>query len=241
MKAVGITALACAIALALPAVAKAESESDWEFAGEVTITTDYVWRGVSQTSEDPALQAGFEASHSSGFYAGVWGSNVDFDDPDDGIDLEVDLFVGFAFDLNENLNLDLSATRYFYPGANSGYNIDYNEYAATLTIQEQVFFSVAYADDMVNSDVESMYYQLGGEWEFGDSGWGWSAAIGHFDFDSDIGDYSDLSLGISRSFSIGNVALTHTRTFGFDEGVQDFLGPSNWAGNRTQLSLTFEF
>lgn len=243
MKALAIAGLAGAIALALPFAAQAqeESESAWEFSGELTITSDYVWRGVSQTDENPALQPGFEAAHSSGFYAGAWASNVDFDTPGDGIDVEVDIYAGWSFDLSDAVNMDLSVTRYIYPGANSGFNIDYNEYAATFTFVETYYATVAYADDMVNSDVESVYLQVGGDWELGESGWGLSAAVGVFDFDSGIGDYTDFMLGVNRSFGPANVALTYTGTSGFDLGVQDFLGWDSWAGDRLQLSVGFEF
>lgn len=243
MKALAIAGLAGAIALALPFAVQAqdEGESAWEFSGELTITTDYVWRGVSQTDENPAVQPGFEAAHSSGFYAGVWASNVDYDTPGDGIDLEVDIYAGWSFDLSDAVNLDLSVTRYIYPGANSGWNIDYNEYAATFTFVETYYATVAYADDMVNSDVESVYLNVGGDWELGESGWGLSASVGVYDFDSGIGDYSDYMLGVNRSFGPANVALTYTGTSGFDLGVQDFLGPDYWAGDRLQLSVGFEF
>lgn len=243
MKALAIAGLAGAIALALPFAAQAqdESESDWEFSGELTITSDYVWRGVSQTDENPAVQPGFEAAHSSGFYAGAWASNVDFDTPGDGIDVEVDIYAGWSFDLSDAVNMDLSVTRYLYPGANSGFNIDYNEYAASFTFVETYYATISYADDMVNSNVESVYLQFGGDWELGESGWGLSAAIGRFDFDSGIGDYTDFLLGVNRSFGPANVALTYTGTSGFDAGVQDFLGPDYWAGDRLQLSVGFEF
>jgi hypothetical protein len=46
-------------------------------SGNITLTSDYIWRGVSQTTGDPALQGGVAYSHENGFYAGVWGSNVD--------------------------------------------------------------------------------------------------------------------------------------------------------------------
>ncbi|MBW1999239.1 MAG: hypothetical protein JRJ29_14920, partial [Deltaproteobacteria bacterium] len=45
--------------------------------GSLAFTTDYVFRGVSQTDGDPAVQGSFEYSHPTGFYLGLWGSNVD--------------------------------------------------------------------------------------------------------------------------------------------------------------------
>ena len=85
--------------IVVPMVASAE----WEGSANVTLTSDYVFRGVSQTDEDPAIQGGFDLSHDSGFYIGAWASNVDFNeedstDPaaDDAADMELDLKVGYA-------------------------------------------------------------------------------------------------------------------------------------------------
>src|SRR5574341_1330912 len=46
------------------------------FTGNVTIASEYIYRGIGQTNRKPALQGGFDYSHSSGFYAGIWGSNI---------------------------------------------------------------------------------------------------------------------------------------------------------------------
>jgi len=239
MKNFALAGLAGALALALPL--SAQADSGFEFETTIGITTDYVWRGVSQTDEDPAIQAAFDVSHSSGFYAGVWGSNVDFDNPDDGIDLEIDVYVGWAVDLRDDLNLDLSVTRYFYPGSNSGYNIDYNEFAAKLTVADTLFFSAAYTNDFVNSDINAAYYQIGGEWDIGETGWSWNASLGHFTFSDNFGDYNDMAFGLSRSFGPATLTLSHTRTYGFSEDVQSLLGPRSWAGKRLQAELSFSF
>jgi len=49
-----------------------------EISANVALTTDYVWRGISQNQEDPALQGGFDYAHDSGFYLGAWAANVNF-------------------------------------------------------------------------------------------------------------------------------------------------------------------
>ncbi len=48
------------------------------YTGNVAVATDYVFRGVSQTQERPAIQGGFDAAFDSGIYAGIWASNVNF-------------------------------------------------------------------------------------------------------------------------------------------------------------------
>ena len=64
-------------ALALPGVAAAEPAMP--ISANVTFTTDYVFRGISQTDEKFAVQGGFDwSSEPTGIYAGAWASNVDF-------------------------------------------------------------------------------------------------------------------------------------------------------------------
>ena len=61
---------------AAPAAAPAAPEPDFTFTGNVGLFSQYVFRGISQTNEKPAVQGGFDVSHKSGFYVGTWNSNV---------------------------------------------------------------------------------------------------------------------------------------------------------------------
>ena len=54
-----------------------------DFSANVGFVTEYSFRGIAQSDEHPAIQGGFDYSHDSGFYAGIWGSNVDFNDGDE--------------------------------------------------------------------------------------------------------------------------------------------------------------
>lgn len=98
--------------LAMAGVAQAEVSST------VTVTSDYDYRGFSQTGEKPALQVSIDYAHDSGFYAGVWGSNVD--DFDDGgsntASTEVDLYAGFAGEAG-SFGYDAGIVYYTYEGA----------------------------------------------------------------------------------------------------------------------------
>lgn len=87
----------------------------------ITGTTDYDFRGVSQTADDPALQVDLNVSGESGWYLGVWGSNVDFDDCCNE-DYEIDWYAGFT--AGETVEWDFGVTYYTYPGAD---DLDYPE------------------------------------------------------------------------------------------------------------------
>ena len=64
-------------ALALPSMAMAaDAAPEHTVTSNVGIVSDYVFRGITQNMSAPAIQGGFDYAHSSGLYAGVWGSNV---------------------------------------------------------------------------------------------------------------------------------------------------------------------
>jgi uncharacterized protein (TIGR02001 family) len=104
----------------LPTFAMAEEESPHKLSANVTLTSDYIFRGISQTGGDPAIQGGFDYTHSSGFYLGTWASNVgwieDFQGYDKG-NMEIDLYGGFRGGIGQTgLTFDVGAIQYFYPG-----------------------------------------------------------------------------------------------------------------------------
>lgn len=194
-----------------PVEAPAE-ESDPNLTWNLAVTSDYVFRGITQTDFKPALQGGLDyAFGDSGFYVGVWASNVDFVD-NDGPDVEVDSFIGFNTDVSESLNLDFSVVHYAYLGERDAYgSLDYNEFFGKLTYDEMVTFTVAYASDYSNLDYSSLYFNLAGEWEIGNE-LSLNASVGHSDFSDGNGSYNDWTIGISRQFGPVNAALGYFDT-----------------------------
>ncbi len=114
--------------------AEPESSEDtavWEFSGGMTLTTDYVFRGYSQTDENPAVQGYITLAHEIGLSATVWASNVDFDDGDQAHS-EFDGIVAYDFDIGPG-TASLGGAYYYYPGADSDLNYDYGEGFLTYT------------------------------------------------------------------------------------------------------------
>ena len=87
---------------------------DFSLLLDVTLASDYRTRGISQTQNDPALQAGATLAHSSGLYLGAWTSNVDFGG---GLKTrqEVDYYAGWFWEATDAINLDLGYLKYSYP------------------------------------------------------------------------------------------------------------------------------
>ena len=237
--------LAAALAFAaLPALAQESGPgSAWEFGGEVTVASDYVWRGVSQTMEDPALQLELTLGHESGFYAGVFGSTVDFGDPDDGIDYELETYVGWAGALGEATELDVFVSRVAYPGHNGAdYDIDYTEAQAVLTFVEQYHVGVAYSPDIFNLGGKGWYYYAGADFPLGETGFTLGLQAGHYDLDDAAGDsYSDWMVGVSREFGPINARLQYTDTSSYSELVAESVGDANLADGRVALVLSWAF
>lgn len=117
-----------------------------ELSTTLTLTSDYTFDGVSQTQEDPAFQASLDYSHESGFYAGIWGSNVDFG-PGDPADVEVDYYAGVAGDIGDTgFGYEGGLYYYTYTGAPSkGY--DYGEALLATTFPFGTTWQVWLADD----------------------------------------------------------------------------------------------
>lgn len=109
-----VVGAALAVAFALPAQAQ---DKKLELSATATFTTDYIFRGVSNSDENPAVQASFDATYGI-FYAGIWGSNTDFGDG-----IEIDYYAGITPKW-WNITFDIAGLYYTFPGFNS---IDYFE------------------------------------------------------------------------------------------------------------------
>ncbi len=109
----GLSALAIA-AVSAPALAE-DLGGGFTVTGGATITSDYRFRGVSQTNREPAIQGTIGISHSSGFYIGTWGSSVD-SNVYAGSSQEIDLYGGWTGAVGP-VTIDAGVLYYYYPGA----------------------------------------------------------------------------------------------------------------------------
>jgi uncharacterized protein (TIGR02001 family) len=117
MKARFSKALLCAAAalpFALPAPAAA-ADPEYTFSGNLTIGSDYRFRGFTQTDYQPTIQGGIDFAHKSGFYLGNWNSNVS-SDVFNGAPIEMDFYGGWKTEIH-GFGLDLGVIYYYYPGS----------------------------------------------------------------------------------------------------------------------------
>ena len=155
-------------------------------SANVSFASDYIWRGMTQ-SDGPAIQGGFDYASDGGFYAGIWGSNVNFND---GAGSELDYYFGYGFDMG-SVGVDVGYLAYDYPDNDS--DLDFEEIYVGLSMGD---LGLLYASG-VDGAPDYMEVSYG----FGDVG----ISYGQYD------DYGD-NLGISYGFTCGSYdcALTYT-------------------------------
>lgn len=215
----------------LPAVAA-------EFSGYLTLTTDYVWRGVTQSDGDPAAQLGGEVSFRSGFYAGVWASTIDIDNGGDRQrDAEVNYYAGYGHDVSAQWTLGLSAVAYTYPGQTGPIDYNYEEYALSVNYDDRVWLEYAYSPDYWGLGIESHNVELISEWPAGEH-LVLGAAVGYFDFPGFLDDsYAYWDLGATWPNGRFSIDLRYHDT----SGPVFIVSTPDRADARAVLSLRISF
>jgi uncharacterized protein (TIGR02001 family) len=221
MKALKIALLGAAASLAMGGAAFAQDEPAVDVSFNIGVATDYVFRGVSQTAEDPQIFAGADVT-SGIFYGGVWASNVDFLD---GTDAEVDVYAGVRPALGPT-TLDLGVIYYGYVDAPGGADYDYWELKAAASMpiaQATVGAALYYSPDFTAAGTdEGLYIEVNGAIPLNET-FTLSGAVGHqeveFDGGGDI-DYTtwNLGVGIAATENIG-VDIRY-----FDTDAEDLFG-----------------
>ena len=118
----GLVAGAFAPALAFAQAAAPAPTPEHTLTGNVGVYSQYIFRGLTQTNGDAALQGGFDYSHSSGFYAGTWMSNISWLTDSNAAtgyasgSLEMDFYGGYKGTISGDLGFDVGLLQYYYPG-----------------------------------------------------------------------------------------------------------------------------
>ena len=186
-------------------------------------TNNYVWRGVSQTDNGPAMQGYFDLKTNFGLTVGAWGSNVNFvDTQGDTATTELDYYANFSHDFDK-LNVNVGAVRYVYPRANG---LDWNEFSAgvgyTFFDSLSTNLSAHFSSDVLGSSERGTYYQLAANYDIPASvlsmqGFSVGGHVGRYNFATvtGLGNYTDYSAYVNKSLTdhVG-VGLAWTGTNG---------------------------
>ena len=149
---------ACALALLAPHAARAQAESG-PIGGSLAVTSDYIYRGVSQSDGHGALQADLHASSSAGTFAGVWTSTRDSNlEPGTGGALQV--YLGQRFSPGGSWSATVSGRANYFVGGAADHSDDYEEICAALSWLDRYTLSITAIPNAVRYSVVS--YQIGG-------------------------------------------------------------------------------
>ena len=212
-----------------------------DIAGNVTLTTDYRFRGISQNTGNfsPAIQGGFDWSIDPGFYLGTWASNVNFDAQGGGGlgggAIETDVYGGFKSKINDDYSYDVGILYYGYPQDGAAH-LGYTEYYASISAYGAQA-KVNYSPNYFGGSDPFWYWQLNYGYEFIKN---WTAnahwAYNRFETRQDcVGSnscfglsgnqsYADWSLGVSTTWLSVTWALTYVDT---NISKSSCFGPGN--------------
>lgn len=230
------TLLAAAIAgaFSIPAAAiaaDAPAASPHTFTGNVGFATEYLYRGIAQTRGKPALQGGFDYSHASGLYAGVWGSTISWIGdavPGASASLEIDLYGGYKGTITGDFGYDVGILTYNYPGSGKTFTglqelkQDTTEiYGALswkwLTVKYShsttaLFGWAKFAQPLTDKTTGSDYLELNAAYDLG-NGWGITGHVGDQRVKGNgPASYTDYKFGVTKDAGYGVFGLAYSTT-----------------------------
>ena len=225
-------------------------------SGNVSLTSDYVFRGVSQSNQEPALQGGVEYSADSGFYIGSWGSSISWlsdlstSAAPISSSLELDVYGGYRGKFSDAVSYDVGAAYYWYPGDfPSGFNsADTLEVYAGITVvaSDKVSLGAKYSHattdlfGYVDSD-GSGYLDFSANFSVG-AGVTINAHAGKQWIEGNAAfEYTDWKLGATKAFDNGfSVGLAYTGTDADDALYTNPFG-NKVADDTVALTITKAF
>lgn len=223
---------ACASAALLLAGASADAAT---LSGNATLTSDYVWRGTTQTQGDAAVQAGFKLAGDSGFYGSIWGSNVEFA-PETHASSELDFTVGWAGNLTDDLALDVNLLRYQYPATTV--DLNWTELNGTLTYKSNYWLSMGYSTEALGSDEAGLYTQVGAKLPINDR-FRIDTVAGYYYLD-EIYDESYLHGQLSAVWAVKAPVELRLTAHATDSNAEDIFG-EDFAGDRIEAAIQASF
>lgn len=211
--------------------------------GLVAGTTDYVFRGVSQTRGGPAGQAGIQYRFGDGWFLGAWGSGVDLN-RGTGSTVELNFFGGRSWQLGPAWSARIAAVHYMYPNDTEYLSYDYDEVVGTVSFRDRLAASIAWSPNTSRySNYGVARYQTAYTFDlvgrlplFGPL----SAVggIGYYGLQDLFGTgYTYGSVGVACNFDHLQVDMTFYST---SHTAEELFGPEV-AGNRWSLTAAWRF
>lgn len=213
-----VLVIALGAAFALPAMAEeaAAPASGFTPSSNVSIVSNYLYRGMAQTNGGTAIQGGFDLAHSSGAYAGVWASSISWLATSGSTGGEFDTYAGYKTAVSD-VGVDVGFLRYNYPGSYaSGFvSADTDEVYGAVSysiVTAKLSYSTSNLFGVANSK-NSTYLELNANYPIADTG---ITVGGHYGkqtvANNSASDYTDYKLSVSKDFSGYVLGLAYSST-----------------------------
>jgi uncharacterized protein (TIGR02001 family) len=194
-----------------------------ELHGFLTLTSDYVFRGASQSNEDPTLQAGLDYLHPRGVFAGLFAARTDFPGSAFGSNpgsIELDAYLGYSRAAGRDWSWDVSAVHYDFPDS-TGFNYSYDELAANLHFRDVLRFGATVSDDAGASGANGWTAEIELRRSLGER-CQLSGSLGHYTFQrASWNDYIYWDLGVSATAGVFTFDVRYFDTDSEEPGVTD--------------------
>ena len=179
----------------------------------LVLTSDYVWRGVTQSDSDPAAQLGGELAFENGIYAGLWASTIDIDNgADRQRDTELTYYLGYSHALNRTWTLGAAVIAYTYPGQTGSVDYNYEELLLSASFADRLWLEYAYTADLYHSGEPAHNIEALAEWSAAKS-LVFSAGAGYYDVSDLAGDgYAYWEAGVTLPVNRFDIDLRYHDT-----------------------------
>ncbi len=212
---------------ALPALAA--DTPPYTITSNVSLVSNYLYRGISQTGDKAAIQGGFDYAHASGFYAGAWGSSISW--LVDGAyynssSLELDTYAGFKGSIAADVSYDVGFLRYNYPGEYTAPQITANTNELYGAVGYK-WVTAKYSRSLTNlfgtaDSSGSSYIELNGSYTLEEPGVTLGAHYGKQTVSGAANSgwtYSDYNVKASKDFSGYTLGLMFSKLKGSTSGI----------------------
>jgi len=221
----------------------AAAEPDYTLGFNAGVTTDYRFRGMTQSRFDPAAQAGVDLGLRSGFYLGAWTSSIKWiKDAGGSASAEIDLYGGYKGAMGD-IGYDVGVLRYQYPNASLAVSPNTTELYGALTFGQ---FTAKYSHSLTNTfgfgnSKNSGYLEASASFDLGD-GWSVVPHVGRQRIAGNgngIFSYTDYALTLSKDF--GNSIVASLAAVGTNAPLASYAVPGGKRQGRDGFALGLKY
>ena len=193
-------------------------EPDYTLSFNAAVTSDYRYRGISQSRLNPAVSGGVDFAHKSGLYVGAWASSIKWiKDFGGNAGMELDVYGGYKGAISDAVSYDVGVLGYLYPSNQLTPSTNTTEIYGALTMGP---VTAKYSHSTTNlfglaGSKGSGYLDLSATFDLG-GGWSVVPHLGHqraAGAGNNIASYTDYSLAVNKDFGggfVGTAALVGT-------------------------------